>query len=295
MLLETVDTARQYPVEWLWPDRIAANKVTMLVGDPGVGKSLVALDIAARVSTGRPWPGESTATGLREPGGVLLLSELDDLDDTLRPRLEALDADMRRIVLLREFVRVSTGKYEVVSFSIGGQLKMIEQAIERVRDCRLVIIDPISAYVDSQYTRRDLNLLLQELMELAVGNNLAVLVVSHFSRGHSLFHSGSHANSRFCASARSVWKIVGDANYRHRRVMLPIKNNLGSDWLGLGFRIETATDDFAPRVVWEDTPFEVNVDRVTHKPAKLEAQPNSYRAQHELAWCTTYCRRATRA
>jgi putative DNA primase/helicase len=268
MLLESMDTVPRNQVEWLWPDRIAANKVTMLVGDPGVGKSLVALDVAARVSTGRPWPGESPSTGLREPGGVLLLSELDDLDDTLRPRLEALDADLRRIVLLREFVRTSTGNREVVTFSIGGQLKMIEQAIERIRDCRLVIIDPLSAYVDSQYTRRDLNILLQELLELAVGNNLAVLVVSHFSRGHSLFHSGSHANSRFCASARSVWKIVGDANYRHRRVMLPIKNNLGSDWLGLGFRIETATDNLAPRVAWEDAPFEVKVERVTHEPAK---------------------------
>jgi hypothetical protein len=51
------DTARR-GVPWLWPGRIALGRVTLLVGDPGVGKSLVALDIAARVSTGRPWPGD---------------------------------------------------------------------------------------------------------------------------------------------------------------------------------------------------------------------------------------------
>ena len=44
------------PTEWLWPRRIPIGKVTLLVGDPGLGKSLVALDIAARVSTGAPWP-----------------------------------------------------------------------------------------------------------------------------------------------------------------------------------------------------------------------------------------------
>jgi putative DNA primase/helicase len=282
MLLETMDTARQYPVEWLWPGRIAANKVTMLVGEPGVGKTLVALDIAARVSTSRPWPDESPTTHPRQPGNVLILSELDDFDDTLRPRLEALDADMKRIVVLREFVRVATGQQEVVSFSIGGNLKMLQQAVDRVRDCRLVIIDPLSVYVDSQCTRRDLNAVLQDLMKLAVDNDLAVLVLSHFSRGHSLFQTGSQANPRFCTSARLVWKIVGDAHNHHRRLMVPVKNNLISNWLGLGFCIETATDNLAPRVVWEDQPFEVKVERVTHEPAKLEAGPNSYRAQHAL-------------
>lgn len=275
MLLETMDTARQYPVEWLWPGCIAANKVTILVGDPGVGKTLVALDIAARVSTGRPWPGEPPTTYHREPGNVLLLSELDDLDDTLRPRLEALDADMKRIIVLREFVRRANGNSDVVSFSVGGNLKMLQQAIDRVRNCRLVIIDPLSAYVDSQCTRRDLNAVLQDLLKLAVDNDLAVLVVSHFSRGHLLFHGGSHANSRFCASARTVWQIVGDANYRQRRVMLPIKNNVGSDWLGQGFRIEMATDRLAPRVVWEDEPFEVKVERSNFKEA-TPSLPNGY-------------------
>jgi putative DNA primase/helicase len=288
LLLETMDTARKYPVEWLWPGRIAANKLTMLVGDPGIGKTFVALDIAARVSTGRPWPDESPTTYPRTPGNVLILSELDDFDDTLRPRLEALDADMRRIVLLREFVRTATGHNEVVSFSVGGNLQMLQQAVDRVRDCRLVIIDPLSAYVDSQCTRRDLNAVLQNLVKLAVDNDLAVLVVSHSNRGPSLFHSGSHANSRFCASARLVWKIVSDADNRNRRLMVPVKNNLVSDWLGLGFCIETAADAPASRVVWEDTPFEINVEQVTHEPTKLVALSSRSRQRESACeWLRT--------
>ncbi|HEY4232875.1 MAG TPA: AAA family ATPase, partial [Lacipirellulaceae bacterium] len=33
------------PVQWLWPGRIPIGKVTLLVGDPGLGKSLIALDV----------------------------------------------------------------------------------------------------------------------------------------------------------------------------------------------------------------------------------------------------------
>ena len=44
------------PVRWLWPGRIARGKVTLLAGDPGLGKSFLALDVAARVSTGAPGP-----------------------------------------------------------------------------------------------------------------------------------------------------------------------------------------------------------------------------------------------
>src|SRR5437588_3385500 len=44
------------PLHWLWPGRILRGKLTILEGDPGLGKSLFALDLASRVTTGRPMP-----------------------------------------------------------------------------------------------------------------------------------------------------------------------------------------------------------------------------------------------
>ncbi|MBI1826915.1 MAG: AAA family ATPase [Planctomycetes bacterium] len=62
------------PVSWLWPGRIALGKLTLIAGDPGLGKSFLTLDIAARVSCGSPWP------DLRDkpnpPGGVILLARI---------------------------------------------------------------------------------------------------------------------------------------------------------------------------------------------------------------------------
>lgn len=92
--------------EWLWPQRIPIGEITLLVGDPGLGKSLVALDIAARVSTATPWPdnqpaarsedSEDPATQTLAPSSVLLLNAEDNLASTVLPRLEALGADSEK-------------------------------------------------------------------------------------------------------------------------------------------------------------------------------------------------------
>jgi putative DNA primase/helicase len=303
LIFEPLSEAKPNEVRWLWPGRIAADKLTMLVGDPGVGKSLLTLDLAARISAGQPWPDEPVSTEEREPGDVLILSELDDPDDTIRPRLQALGADLSHIFLVRSFVRVTeppkpkdwyeeklaemgqgpSSRRENLPFSVGGKLTMLADAIKRMGNPKLVIIDPLSAYIDSNYTRRQLNELMQELVEIAASEQVAILVVSHFSRGsHSLFHYGGQTNSRFVASARSVWKIVGDSEFRDRRLMLPLKNNLGTDWLGLGFRIESAPNDPAPRIIWEQTPLEVKAPRMVFEPEKPKTLPNSYALHRQM-------------
>src|SRR6266545_6255538 len=85
-------TAR--PVRWLWPNRLALGKLAILDGDPGVGKSFLALDLCARLSTGRPFPDGSPCPG---PANALVLNGEDGTDDTLVPRLRALDADLDRV------------------------------------------------------------------------------------------------------------------------------------------------------------------------------------------------------
>src|SRR5689334_20348220 len=55
-----VESVAPRGIDWLWPRRIPLGAVTLLVGDPGLGKSLLALDIATRVSNAAPWPDECT-------------------------------------------------------------------------------------------------------------------------------------------------------------------------------------------------------------------------------------------
>ena len=47
------------PVEWLWQHRLAAGTLAMISGEPGSGKTWVALAIAAALTRGRdPFTGE---------------------------------------------------------------------------------------------------------------------------------------------------------------------------------------------------------------------------------------------
>src|SRR5438045_2957768 len=81
-------------IDWLWLYRLALGKPALLEGDPGQGKSLITLDLCARVTTGRPMPDGSAGLG---PANVILLNAEDNLEDTVRPRLVALGADLDRV------------------------------------------------------------------------------------------------------------------------------------------------------------------------------------------------------
>src|SRR4051812_6408341 len=84
-------------VRWLWEGRIPFGKVTILEGDPGVGKSTMALDLAARVSRGAGMPATRGTSDEAPAGTVIIYSGDDGLSDTVRPRLEAAGADVRKI------------------------------------------------------------------------------------------------------------------------------------------------------------------------------------------------------
>ena len=80
-------------VRWVWEGRIPLGKITIIDGDPNMGKSVIAnADIAARVTTGDEMPDGDA--GLGEPRSVVLVVAEDDIGDTVRPRLEAAGADL---------------------------------------------------------------------------------------------------------------------------------------------------------------------------------------------------------
>ena len=92
-VLSEVET---HQIEWLWQGRIPLGKITILDGDPGMGKSLIAINIAACVSAGHPMP--DGTLGIQ--GGVILIAPEDSAEDTIKPRLEAAGGDLTQVLLL---------------------------------------------------------------------------------------------------------------------------------------------------------------------------------------------------
>ena len=128
-------------VSWLWPGRFARGKITLLAGHPGLGKSQLALWMAANVSRGRRWPDGSTC----ECGSAMILSAEDDAADTIVPRLIASGADLSRVHLTAGIVAGQTPEGHQVQRGVrlAEDIERIAEIIKETPDMALVVIDPI--------------------------------------------------------------------------------------------------------------------------------------------------------
>ncbi len=262
-VLVCISDVQPRPVEWLWPGRFAIGKLTLLAGDPGLGKSFLTLDMAARVSTGTPWPDRRSERN--DPGDVILLSAEDDLEDTIRPRLDAAGANVERIHAIQgvNWFDEETDRSFVKGFNLEVDLPALESAIQMASGCRLVVIDPVTAFCGKadSHKNADIRGLLAPLSKLAGDYRLAVVAVTHLNKSggpNALYRAmGSLA---FVAAARAVWLVTKDADSPSRRLILPAKNNLGPDITGLAYSLMPAESGGAAVVAWEDGPVTMNAD-----------------------------------
>ncbi len=269
-VLVRLSDVKPEPVQWLWPSRIPLGKLTVVAGDPGLGKSFVTLDFAARVSTGTGWP---DAPEIRStPRGVVLLSAEDDVADTIRPRLDAAYADVQRIVLLQAICDTDfNGRAQTRAFNLAQDLEALESAIATVGDCRLVIVDPISAYLGKtdSHKNAEVRAVLSPLSELAARRGVAVVAVTHLRKGEGLAVYRAMGSLAFVAAARAVYAVARDPQDEtgKRRYFLPVKCNLSSDRNGFAYSLLGDSGD-TPHVAWESDPVTADVDELLGGEAK---------------------------
>jgi len=229
------------PIHWLWKGRFARGKVSMIAGNPGLGKSQVTASIAAKVSTGGVWPVDGA---LCELGNVVILNAEDNPEDTLRPRLEAAGANLSRVFILDAVTdgTVTNGSENRRGFNLKVDLSRLGEMLEEIGGAALIIIDPITAYLGTtdSHKNAEIRALLSPLAGLAANHEAAVVCVSHFNKnssGEALMRvTGSLA---FVAAARAAFVVTKDLEQDVRRLFLPLKNNLGNDQTGLAFTVES--------------------------------------------------------
>lgn len=257
------------PISWLWPNVIAQGKVNLIAGHPGLGKSQVAVFLAATTSIASQWPTSSHTSPI---GSTIILSAEDDASDTIKPRLEAAGGDPSKVYILDGVATENNGHR---FFSMEEDLKKLASMIEKIGDVSLVIIDPISAYLGKTDSHKDADVrrILSPLTKLAEEYNVAIVCVGHLNKGGS----GSSAITRasgsmaFIAAARTGWFVVKDDTTPERRLLLPAKNNLGKDTHGFAFKVCARTLPSGidtSYVKWENATVSGNLDRLLEQPSQ---------------------------
>jgi len=251
-VLSRVSDISPKKISWLWPGRIPLGKLTLLAGDPGLGKSFVTLDIAARVTRGDSWPDDPNPC---EPGSVIILSAEDDTADTIRPRLEAAGARLEKVHIL-DAVRRSkpNGEISLQHFSLETDLEALRSAAVLLDDLRLVILDPISAYFGSvdSHTNARVRSVLSPLIEGAASLSFAVVAVDHLSKSNRQAIYRPNGSIAFTAAARAVWLFAKNPDDPTQRLMLPAKLNLAPDQSGLSYKLVEGTPGIVT-VMWGES------------------------------------------
>jgi putative DNA primase/helicase len=238
-------------IRWLWHGRIAYGKLNVIDGDPGLGKSVMLLDLAARLTTGTPMP-DSTATGRHEPANVLLMCAEDGLGDTIRPRLDAAGADITR-VKQRDFYEDDRGneRLPILPDDIG---QIITDILEH--SAKLVVIDPIFAYIGAKISTKDdkeMRKALQPLKVAAEQTGAAIVVVRHLNKQASdnALYRGS-ASIAIAAQARSVLMVAPDPDdpTKERRIIAGVKSNVAGISRSMAYRVISGNNG-AAQIQWE--------------------------------------------
>ena len=257
-------------VNWLWPGYLARGKLSLLDGDPAMGKSLLTLDLMARLTRGAALPDGSPSPG---PTTCAILSAEDDYADTIRPRAEAAGADLSRLVIP----------------DLGGRparfpndLPALEELIVE-RGVELLVIDPLMAFLPpgvaanlDQCVRQALT----PLASLAAWTGCAMKFVRHLTKQPAdralLRGQGSMGivaavrTALYVAPHPAVLKVAGSVREPSptspARVLALSKTNLGPPSTALGYRVVESASGL-PVVEWTG-PADVTADGLCGGPTE---------------------------
>jgi len=256
--LRTLSTIEPKDVAWLWESRIPLGEITLLVGDPGVGKSYFSYFLSAQISKGGSWPDAPDKP--IESGKVLILSTDEDPNYAIRPRSDAAGADADKITVLEG----SHGeKGEIKILNLTRDIYRMEEIFKKNKEYRLWIIDTLTDYLGRLDSNKysDVRWALIPVLALARKYNVAIVGILHCNKNTSLQVLYRIMGSMgFAAVARSIWIIAKDRDDEEnkRRYFAPLKNNLAPPQKPLAFRLENLGK--VAKVVFEDKPVEDSFD-----------------------------------
>ncbi len=254
-------------VEWLWPGRLPLGKIVTLDGDPGLGKSTLAIAIAAVTTTGGRWPDGGQC---EHPGDVLLLSGEDGAEDTVRPRADAAGADATRIHVIEgnSHYDPNTGERYLTPLTLADVFT-IDAAMAQT-SARLLIVDVLMAFLPSgtdSHKDQDIRRVLSALASAGERNHCTVLLLRHLNKakgGDPIYRGGGSIG--IVGAARAGLLVATDPDEPDRRILASVKSNLGPAPESMAYRLVESGEHGVARVQWEG--------QTTHTAHTLLSEPS---------------------
>ena len=214
---------------WLWEPYIPRGKITLLTADPGTGKTFLALYLAANVSAGRRFYGESEDAPHFSENVVYQTAE-DGFADTIKPRLTPMRPDFRKILNIDE-----------TSAPLTLDDPRIEELMSKVRPA-LMVFDPLQAYLGAEVDMHRANAvrpILAHISRLAEMYQTAVVFIMHNSKmqgAKALYRALGSID--FTAVARSMLVIGNSPERDGSLVLCHEKSSLAATGRSLRFRLD---------------------------------------------------------
>lgn len=234
LLWGTGDTFKEIPVDWFWPDRIPLGALTMIQGDPGIGKSTITMALAATATIGGILPGGHKV----DPCHVVLFACEDDPGRVVVPRMKALGCDLTRLSL------VATDKKRADGTPVFDGVITVDMIMRRCLKmrARVLILDPLieslAALGIDPCKSQEVRPFLAKLRNFGEVHGMAVIIVHHQNKnsgGKSLYRAVGSID--IPAACRSVFAVGSDPNAPEIKAMAHVKSNWAALQPTIGYTV----------------------------------------------------------
>jgi putative DNA primase/helicase len=236
-------------MEWAWQYWLPKGKLSLLVGAPKTGKTLLAIDLAATITSGGKFPDGTQAN----KSTVIFWTGEDDLDDTIVPRFKAAGGDLANVRFIDHTVSGGSGQ----PFNPAQDMPLLMDAIQRMeKPPALLIIDPVVSVTQDMNNALQVRMSLLPVVEMAQAHGMAVLGITHFRKS-----SGESGNigeriigsSAFLQVARMVWYAMKPPDMDTTRLFWKGDTNLAESDEGFLYEVESREAEFPEHLVTVQT------------------------------------------